>query len=46
MTRPRLRLVFEGLPHAFWAAGPRIMPEAIEANKMIAAFLDRELGRQ
>ena len=39
-------VVFEGLPHAFWAAGPRDMPEALEANRIIAAFFDRHLGRR
>lgn len=43
---PAELVVFEGLPHAFWAAGPRTMPEAIEANKMIAAFLDKNVGRK
>jgi acetyl esterase/lipase len=38
-------VVFEGLPHAFWAAGPRTMPEAIEANHIIAEFFDNHLGR-
>ena len=40
---PAELVVFEGLPHAFWAAGPRSMPEAIEANRIIADFLDRHL---
>ncbi|MEO6259486.1 MAG: alpha/beta hydrolase [Thermoanaerobaculia bacterium] len=41
---PAELIVFEGLPHAFWAAGPRTMPEAIETNRIIAAFFDRHLG--
>jgi acetyl esterase/lipase len=43
---PAELVVFEGLPHAFWVTAPRTMPESIEANKMLAAFLDRNLGRK
>ena len=37
-------VVFEALTHAFWE-GPFTMPEAVEANQMIATFFDRQLGR-
>lgn len=43
---PAELVVFEGLPHAFWATGPRDMPEAIEVHQIVAAFLDRQLARK
>jgi acetyl esterase/lipase len=43
---PAELVVFEGLSHAFWVTAPRTMPESIEANKMIASFLDRNVGRK
>ena len=41
---PAELIVFEGLPHAFWSTAPQTMPEAIEANRIIAEFFDRHLG--
>ncbi len=36
-------IVFDGLPHAFWYSST--MPEALEANHMMADFFVRELQR-
>lgn len=36
-------IVFDGLPHAFWYSST--MPEALEANHMMADFFVKQLGR-
>jgi acetyl esterase/lipase len=36
-------VVFDALPHAFWY--DPLLPEAIEANHMMAEFFVKELGR-
>ncbi len=36
-------IVFDGLPHAFWYSST--MPEALEANHMMADFFLKELGK-
>ena len=36
-------IVFDGLPHAFWYSST--MPEAIEANHMMADFFVKQLGQ-
>ena len=39
-------IVFEGLAHAFWSNSNLFtLPETVEANHLIAAFFDRQLGR-
>ena len=40
---PAQLIVFDGLPHAFWTNFT--LPESVEANKMVAAFFDKHLGK-
>lgn len=37
-------IVFDGVPHAF--STNFTLPESVEANKMVAEFFDRHLGRR